>query len=1380
MKKLNFLVSYPYNRITEKLIGYLVETGHQVDMLDSPDTPRWLDKYYYNLTIIPPNKISSKQYDFQLDTEKPQSIDLPLLHIDAKKLVNNGIQCAVKLHLQKNVFTIFSKKIIYQKDFSEIYSEIKELFIDAIVYLAREAEKLKLVSLDPCDCDSFLEIFQMEEGISKLNAFYEAIEKSDSEKFILRNLLINSSFSQSKKSLTLNKITLSVTEVEFITLFLTTLLNARHQSSVHYNIAYNKKTITKYIDICPSMTFDTILKNLHNPIYDVKNSRFFNHYVDSRNPAEILLQIEENEENNIILQNDYLLIIRYNTLSGELTLIYQEQLYFFDEAQQYIHYFLKNFESWKEKKEALQTILYTETHLYHQQLYEWNSNFSEEIEDRTVHELFEEQANRTPDNIAVVYKNVKLSYADLNKKANQLAHYLKENHAIKPDDIIALYLGRSEYIIIAILGVLKAGGAYVPIETNWPEKRVDYILEDTKATIVLTEEKKQEKLKKILKEKIALKTVSINNDLFIEKLLGYSEKNADFSSNGENLAYIIYTSGTTGNPKGVLIEHNGVVNLAIAQEKAFEKYNKKEDKYRNYLLYGSYIFDASISEIFTAILNGHTLHIAETSIRSDLNLLKSYIAKNNVQVATIPPSLLTSETLLNLETLIVAGEKTPIDILKSYGSKTHLINGYGPTEATVCSSLNHFKENDSNLNIGKSIFNKLIYILDDSLTPVPIGVIGEIYIGGVGIARNYLNLKEKSNNYFIPNPFKIEKNKFHKKSNRLYKTGDLARLLPNGEIILCGRNDSQIKMRGYRIELEEIENLICSYREVNHSVVILSKNKINQYLTAYYTSKNKINENELISYLSEFLPAYMIPSQFLHLKQFPLTENGKINKSVLNKYFFDDEFIPSFNESEKYICKAFSESLGVKNVKITDDFFMLGGNSINVMRLTLKLQKHFSITINDIFKLRNPKLLAEKFPPLNSNLFKDKLNKVKEIYKTKAVQQKNILFFNEKIETYLQDINKKSFNPNQLKPISNLLLTGSTGFLGSGILYFLLVNTQYNIHLLIREKKNKSPYTRIAEKIHHYFNIDLKKYKNRVFIYTGDLEKYNLGISTYEYQALASCIDSTIHSAALVKHYGEEENFYLSNVQATINLLELTNLTKNKDFHYISTAAPLFEGKYDQYDYFVFDERDDPNLIVKPNLYAKTKYMGENIVIKYRSYGICSNIYRIGNLAFIEKTNKLQKNIEDNAFYHWLKGLIQMKLIAKEISTVDITPADWAADAIVRLFNKADLSNQVFHVFNPYQFDLSLATLDNRQLFKIFPIDDFVKKIIEFIDQGQYTIIERFLLHQGWLNEKPISRNRISVLQKKTQYALSQCGFKWKAISNQLFQKYVENGQLDL
>lgn len=1380
MKKLNFLVSYPYNRITDKLVGYLVETGHEVDIIDSPDTPRWLAKYYYNLTVISSNKTNSKQYDFQLDTEKPQSPDLPLLHIDAKKIKNNGIQCAVKLHLQKNVFTIFEKKIIYQKKFSEIYTEIKELFIDAIIYLAREAEKIKLTSLDPCDCFSFLEIFQMEEGISKLNAYYEKIEKSDSEKFKLRNLLINSSFSQSKKKLVLNKKNLSITQVEFITLFLTTLLNARRQSILHYNISHDKKTITKYTDISPSMNFETIFKNLCNPIYDVKNNRFFNYHVDSKNPAEILLQIEKIDEENIILQSDYLLLIRYNVLNQKLTLIYQEQLYFFDETLKYINYFLKNFEHWKANKEPLQSILYTEKHLYRQQLYEWNSNFSEEIEEKTVHQLFEEQVNRTPDNIAVVYKKTKLTYADLNKKANQLAHYLRENYAIKPDDLIALYLRRSEYMIIAILGVLKAGGAYVPIDTNWPEKRVNYILEDTRTTIMLTEEKKQEKLKIFLNEKTAIKIVSINNILFKEKLLTYSEKNADFNSNGSNLTYIIYTSGTTGSPKGVLIEHNGVVNLAITQEKAFEKYNKKGNKYRNYLLYGNYIFDASISEIFTAILNGHTLHIAEDSIRNDLNLLKSYIAKNNVQVATIPPSLLTSETLLNLETLIVAGEKTPIDILKSYQSKTHLINGYGPTEATVCSSLNHFKENDFNLNIGKPIFNKFIYILDENLIPLPIGVIGEIYIGGIGIARNYLNLKEKSNNHFIYNPFNIRKSKFHKKFNRLYKTGDLAKLLPNGEIILCGRNDSQIKMRGYRIELEEIENLICNYKEVNQAVLILNKNKVNQYLTTYYTSKNKINENELINYLSEFLPTYMIPNQFSHLKQLPLTANGKINKAILEKYFFNDDFIPIFNESEKYICKAFSEALGVKNVKINDDFFRLGGNSINVMRLVLKLQKNFSISINDIFKLRSPKLLAKKFPPLNSNLFKNKLNKVKETYKSKLVQEKDANFFKEKVKHYLKNIKEKSFNPNQLKSISNVLLTGSTGFLGSNILYFLLLNTKYKIHLLIREKKNKNPHARIAKKIRYYFNIDLRTYENRIFIHTGDLEKYNLGISNHQYQRLASCIDSTIHSAALVKHYGEEENFYLSNVQATINLLELTNLTKNKDFHYISTAAPLFEGKYDQYDYFFFDERDDPNLIAKPNLYAKTKYMGENIVIKYRSYGIFSNIYRVGNLAFIEKTKKLQQNIENNAFYHWLKSLIRMKFIAKEISTVDITPADWAADAIVKLFNKADLNNQVFHVFNPYQFDLSLVTVDNRRLFKILSIDDFVKKIIERIDQGEYAIVERFLLHQGWLNEKPMSRNRVSVLQKKTQRALNQCGFKWKPISNQLFQTYMENGQLDL
>lgn len=1362
MKKLNFLVSYPYNRITDKLIGYLVETGHQVDMVDSPDTPRWLDKYYYNLTVIPPNKIHSKQYDFQLDTEKPQSFDLPLLHIDAKKLVNNGIQCAVKLHLQKNVFTIFSKKIIYQKDFSEIYSEIKELFIDAIVYLAREAEKLKLVSLDPCDCDSFLEIFQMEEGISKLNAFYEANEKSDSEKFILRNLLINSSFSQSKKSLALNKITLSVTQVEFITLFLTTLLNARRQSNVHYNIIHNKKTIAKYIDICPSMTFETILKNLQNPIYDVKNSRFFNHYIDSKNPAEILLQIEENEENNIILQNDYLLIIRYNILSGELTLIYQEQLYFFDQAQQYIHYFLKNFESWKEKKEPLQAILYTETHLYHQQLYEWNSNFSEEIEDRTVHELFEEQASRTPDNIAVVYKNVKLSYADLNKKANQLAHYLKENHAIKPDDIIALYLGRSEYMIIAILGVLKAGGAYVPIDISSSDEKIRQILKDTKTKIILTTRKLYNHVKSIIKEK----------ELLLIDSLKKSNKTTSCpnSAKRDNLAYVLYTSGTTGNSKGVMIEHKSLTNFSIYHK----NFLRKSDKILGYI---HYTFDAINTEIFPCLLCGCPLYLVSESLRINLNELIEYITKCEITVAVLP-AIIASEITSNpkiestsLRVIITGGD---VYWGKLNNPKITIINAFGPTETTTCATLHTYKNPDLRTNIGKPITNTQCYVLDKNLDLLPAGVIGELHIGGDGLARGYLNKKSLTESKFIENPFIAQKEYLNKEIKKLYKTGDLVRYLSNGEIEYIGRNDTQVKFLGYAISLEEIQNKISSYGQIKQSAVTIYENNSNKYLIAYYTADIAINESLLIKYLTNQLPKYMVPVKFIKLDSIPLTKNGKLNKDRIPTHDFSDTIDASpENESEKLICSVFSEILK-KNVKINDNFFKLGGDSIAAIRLTLKLQNYFDIKVNQIFNFPTPKSLSKKIKKNKQGLI-FKLQSIKQLHYDSQKPNDQIKI-NQKIResSYLTKILEIKFDPEKKKKIFNVLLTGSTGYLGCNLLYQLLFFTQYKIFLLVRGKSREMAFKRLSEKFFYYFKIDLQNYKNRFAIYISDLESENLNLTEKNYKLLAKKIDSIIHAAALVKHYGEYKKFHSANVRATTNLLEFTLLTKHKEFHYISTTAPLTKGTITNNLDELCTESDIFYTSPAANIYDQTKFEAEKIVSKYRKYGVKSNIYRVGNLVFMQN-GCLQQNIDDNAFYNWLISLLEIKYIAKEISIVDLSPADLVAKAIVLLFDKEELSNMVFHVFNPHRFDLTHLALNNSPLFHTATIEEFIDYAIRLVDLGNCEKIERFLLHQGWLEDSCSIRTNFSqVKQDRTSFFLKKCGFVWNPIESKFFIQYVK------
>ncbi|TXI93494.1 MAG: amino acid adenylation domain-containing protein, partial [Neisseriales bacterium] len=545
-------------------------------------------------------------------------------------------------------------------------------------------------------------------------------------------------------------------------------------------------------------------------------------------------------------------------------------------------------ESYNEAKivEILQTSKVIDADI-EKQLHEWNNTWVNYPENKTIHELFEEQVIRTPDNIALVYNDKKYSYSELNKKANQLAHYLRREYQLSGDNLVALCLDRDEQILIGILGVLKAGGAYVPLDPSYPKERISYILGDTEAKVILTNEKYLEEL-----NEFGIDSIGLDSKTQEEILAKESSINPEVRISSKNLAYVIYTSGTTGKPKGVMIEHHGVVNLALMQGALFGLNLLTTGSFvKNCILYANYVFDAFVSEVFTVLVNGHSLFLLDNDTRQDFNLLTSYIRDNKIELATIPPALLLPDSFLELKTLVVAGEGTPKTILDSYSKLgTKLINAYGPTEATVCSTLHYYNEDDqNNANIGRPLNNTQAYVLDASLSLLPIGEIGELYIGGVGLARGYLNRPDLTTERFITNPFQSAEDKELGKNARLYKTGDLVRYLADGNIEYIGRNDFQVKIRGFRIELGEIENKLLEHPEIRQVVVLANEYKNangevlpeSKYLAAFYIANKILAEKELHEFLGSRLPDYMHPSVFVAIDKLPLTINGKLDRKAL-------------------------------------------------------------------------------------------------------------------------------------------------------------------------------------------------------------------------------------------------------------------------------------------------------------------------------------------------------------------------------------------------------------------------------------------------------------------------------------------------------------------
>ncbi|KAB2835621.1 MAG: AMP-binding protein, partial [Caedimonadaceae bacterium] len=395
---------------------------------------------------------------------------------------------------------------------------------------------------------------------------------------------------------------------------------------------------------------------------------------------------------------------------------------------------------------ASQSLNYLSEEQYDQILYRWNETEKAYPQDKTIHTLFEEQAERTPDNIAVVYEEIQLTYKELNERANQLAHYLRQHHEIKADALVTLCLDRSESMLIGILAVLKAGGAYVPMDPSYPDERIQYILKDTESHVILANEVYRERLEDLSHAGLDQRgenkatVIGIDSTALQQKLQTQPTTNPNLPLPSTSLAYVIYTSGTTGNPKGVMIEHTSVVNLAIMQGSEFGLVDVGSIK--DCLYYANYVFDAHVSEIYTSLLNGHVTHIMNNSLREDIDLLSTYVKHHSIDIATIPPLLLNVKRPLELGTLVVAGDKTKQEILEYYRQEgVALINAYGPTETTVCATLSHYKDGIST-DIGRPLFNVTAYVLDSELRVLPVGAVGELYIGGVGLARGYLNKPE--------------------------------------------------------------------------------------------------------------------------------------------------------------------------------------------------------------------------------------------------------------------------------------------------------------------------------------------------------------------------------------------------------------------------------------------------------------------------------------------------------------------------------------------------------------------------------------------------------------------------------------------------------------
>jgi amino acid adenylation domain-containing protein len=585
-----------------------------------------------------------------------------------------------------------------------------------------------------------------------------------------------------------------------------------------------------------------------------------------------------------------------------------------------------------------------------------------------LHQLIEAQARRTPERVALVFEQQRLSYGELDRHAERLAQHLRQL-GVGPDVRVGLFVERSLEMVVGILGVLKAGGAYVPMDTSYPEERLAFMLSDAGVGILLTQANLLAKLP-------AGGALAVRIDEFDWNAPGEA-RGSETRVRPEHLAYVIYTSGSTGRPKGVCIEHRNIVNYVLGVTERLQL-----EPEMNYATVSTIAADLGNTVIFPALATGGCLHVISQERAESQALLADYFSREKIDVLKIVPSHLAAlqsgrdpQRVMPARRLILGGEASRLDWierLRALSPGCEIYNHYGPTETTVGVLTYHVgaelpSTRSGTLPLGRPLPNACVYLLDAQEQPVPLGEQGELWIGGAGVARGYLNRPELSAEKFVADSFTAQP------GARLYRTGDLARCLPDGDIEFCGRIDHQVKLHGYRVELGEIESALREHGDVQEAVVLVREDASGDKQVVAYVAPKHVDQATLREHLKERLPQYMVPSAFVPMDRLPLTPNGKIDRQALAACSLENaavprDFVAPRTETEKALAAIWSQLLKVERVGINDDVFDLGAQSLMAMKALAQMRDAFqvSLALRNLFEHPTVAGLAEIIDGLTS------------------------------------------------------------------------------------------------------------------------------------------------------------------------------------------------------------------------------------------------------------------------------------------------------------------------------------------------------------------------------------------------------------------------------
>ncbi len=989
-------------------------------------------------------------------------------------------------------------------------------------------------------------------------------------------------------------------------------------------------------------------------------------------------------------------------------------------------------------------------------LVEFNNSRANISDKMCVHSLFERQVGIKPDKIALIFKEKIFTYFELNSMANSLAHYLREN-GVGNNSIVPIMAIRDWKMIVAMIAVLKAGGAFLMVAPDYPQERINDMLRIADSGFCIGD---------FDAEALCMRKVDIENFDF-----KYNIMPIDNINTVKDICYVVFTSGSTGKPKGIVIEHKNVINFCAKNRRNVFTKNISE-RHHLFLSVTNPIFDMYITESILPLVNGIAILLADDEQCISQRKLSDLCELYKPDIFETTPTkmkLYTKDSdylnfLSYFESIILGGEsfsKEVYDIIKKH-SKAKIYNNYGPAEATVWSTIKEVKNcRRSDYTVGKPIINTQIYVLDKRQKLLPIGVAGELFIAGAGVGRGYLNQTEMTSDRFLVNPFATKENGH---GRIMYKTGDLGRWSVEGDVEFLGRMDTQVKIRGLRVELGEIESVMSDYDGIQMAAVTDKKEEDGkQYLVGYYMSEIEINEKDLRNFLSERLPLYMVPNYFMRLGMLPMTSGGKIDRKSLpipERGLDTETYVMPETEQENMLCDILTEILK-RRIGVRDNFFDRGGDSLSAIEyVMLSHDKGIDFSLQNIYDYPTVRELC-------MFLHGDKRKKIQYV-------ESDFRKYDSLLATNIVD---DSFMFRK-KDLGNILLTGVTGFLGAHILAQLINQGCGTIYCLVRDDHIDGGYVRIKKTIQYYFGNKYNlQFGKSIIPVIGNIEEAKLGANMPE------DVQTVIHTAASVKHYGTYDYFYKVNTLGTRHVIDYAKQVQAKLIH-ISTLSVSGNSLADEFSvYRSMSEKhfyETSFFIGQPldNVYIRSKFEAERAVYDAILDGLDAKVIRVGNLTNRYEDYRFQPNYRENAFLARVKALLEFSVFPDNILPlyVEFSPVDLAAAGVVLIIQYAENQN-VFHLNSNkklYFEHMLKMMLDIGIKMDVVKPDTFYSMIQETINNPAKKYIYKAFQNDFDEKGRLIYDPNIYVENDFTIWFLKKAGFEWNDIDKKYLEGYVQ------